>query len=957
MPGGRLYAQQYYFKHYSIEDGLAQSQVMSIYQDNNHYLWFGTQSGVSRFNGTDFVNYAKIDGIHGNMVSSIFQDNDRILLRTGIGISSFENNHVTDFFLAAGYAWDSHLLKTRDNKLWLIGRTRLYMLVGNKLKRVVIGKDDEKVKAITLNKEGDIYAAVAGEGVFCLTKDKWIKKVDFDSTYKKIDVSKIQFDRFDKSKLWMLTLDKLYQVVNGVIQPFQNPLLNKYKGLLMDIAQDKDGAIWLGGDNGALYLNRDNSIRFTHANGFTNRAVTAIYCDKEDIIWLATDGDGFYKFQGLNVVSYQKIDDTPLPIIGGLAQDKLNNVWGSTSDMGLIKIKNNHLSNVLLPDTNPLSRTVICLNYKEQQPLLIGTAAGLWQLDGDKFSRVDKLFVQYINKVYCDDSNRIWVGTNTGVYYAEKGHFKQVEGSKRGVVTFCSAGKDSIFTGEYGGIDLIVKGKLDASFQLKQLKNVTILSILKVNHLLLIATFGEGIYLADIVNHRLKNISSLDGLKSNDVYSLIASDKNTIWAGTGKGINKFRIDEANLSVSLINDIIPNPTAEYNQNAILKFDNKIWLSNGLGIFAYNISNDAGIHRPVINIEGVNLISQSNTKADNLVISANNPLNGFKFRYSNSRIVILFKGIYFTDPENLLYQYRLTGLEDQFSVPTRSNKVDYTSLKPGKYQFQVRAISAGGIKSAVKCITIEIIPVFYQTTWFYLLMFILLIGLIVLIQQYIIYYKKQQNALLEKLKREEQIKIREQTAEDFHDDIGNKLTRIAILADVLKNKTLSENGDQQKLIDQIKENATALYTDTKDILWALDPQSENLFEILSFIKNLAVDIFSNTGIALEFNMFDFKDNKFELPLDFSRNISMIFRELLHNILKHAEPSKVIINCFVQDQKITIELKDDGKGFDTEFVNHGKGLNNIRARAQRINGEIQVFSVIGAGTNVKLIFNMNG
>src|SRR6185437_6047620 len=139
---------------------------------------------------------------------------------------------------------------------------------------------------------------------------------------------------------------------------------------------------------------------------------------------------------------------------------------------------------------------------------------------------------------------------------------------------------------------------------------------------------------------------------------------------------------------------------------------------------------------------------------------------------------------------------------------------------------------------------------------------------------------------KLKRDEQIKIREQTAEDFHDDIGNKLTRIAILADVLKNKTHSENNDQKKLIDQIKENASALYTDTKDILWALDPQSENLFEILSFIKNLAIDIFSNTDIILEFNQFEFKEGRFELQLDFSRNISMICREVLHNSLKHAD-----------------------------------------------------------------------
>jgi len=952
-----LCAQQYYFKRYGIEDGLAQSQVTSIYQDNGNYLWFGTQSGVSRFNGTDFVNYTKINGIHGNMVGSVFQDNKRILLRTGIGLSSVENNRVTNFFVAANYAFDNHLLKSHDGKIWLIARGKLYQLLKDRLSRFVVANDYERVAAIALNNDGEINAAVAGEGIFCLSNNKWIKKAAFDSSYKKLDIAKIQFDRFDKNKIWLLGMDKLYQVVNGVVAVFRDPLLDKYNGEFLDIAQDREGAIWLGSDNGAFYIGKTSSIHFTHSNGFTSRAVTAIYCDREDIVWLASNGEGVYKFQGFNLVSYDKIGGSPMPIVAGMSGDKYGNIWGCTSRIGLIRIRDNHLSNVLLPDTNAMASSAICLSYQNKQPLLIGASRGVWQLDGDKFTRVDKQFTQYINTITYDKNNRIWVGTPAGLYYEEGGRFKQVESPSRSVVALCAIGKDSILAGTFDGVTLIVNHKIDTGFRIPRLKNTTILSILKVNRLLLIGTVGEGIFLLDIKNGKLKNISSLNGLKSNDVYSLLAADENTIWAGTGKGIDKFQLNEADLSVKLINDIVPNPTVEYNQNSILKFDNKIWLSNNVGIFAFDIPNGQNLHRPVINVEGVKLITQSNTKSGSSSQAKSSAVRGYQFHYSNNRIVISFKGIYYTDPDHLQYQYRLIGLESRFSAPSKSTTVDYTSLKPGKYRFEVQAVSAQGTKSDVKSIAIEIIPAFYQTSWFYILMFILLVALIVLLQQYVIYRKKVQKALIERLKREEQIKIREQTAEDFHDDIGNKLTRIAILADVLKKKTSNESDDGKKLIEQIKENASALYTDTKDILWALDPQSENLVEIFSFVKNLATDVFSHTDIRVQFNQFDFKQNKYELPLDFSRNISMIFREILHNVLKHANASEVTINCLLKGQRITIEVADNGKGFNPQLVHEGKGLNNIRVRARRINGEIEIVSGNGTGTVIKLHFNVNG
>ena len=88
-------------------------------------------------------------------------------------------------------------------------------------------------------------------------------------------------------------------------------------------------------------------------------------------------------------------------------------------------------------------------------------------------------------------------------------------------------------------------------------------------------------------------------------------------------------------------------------------------------------------------------------------------------------------------------------------------------------------------------------------------------------------------------EEQMKVRQKTSEDFHDEMGNKLTRISVLSDILETQMLGEQQEQKKLIAQIKENVAALYAGTKDILWSLQPESDNLYEILNRIKDFGID----------------------------------------------------------------------------------------------------------------------
>jgi signal transduction histidine kinase len=139
--------------------------------------------------------------------------------------------------------------------------------------------------------------------------------------------------------------------------------------------------------------------------------------------------------------------------------------------------------------------------------------------------------------------------------------------------------------------------------------------------------------------------------------------------------------------------------------------------------------------------------------------------------------------------------------------------------------------------------------------------------------------------------------------------------------------------------------------------LDPKSDNLFEILNHIRDFGNELFLDTAIEFEFNGIEESLNKVKLPMEYSRNIPMIFKELLNNTLKHAHATRVIINVDrMQKDELQITLSDNGCGFTKNGSFKGQGINNIITRTKRIGGDIDINSEKGRGTFVELTVRIN-
>ncbi len=194
---------------------------------------------------------------------------------------------------------------------------------------------------------------------------------------------------------------------------------------------------------------------------------------------------------------------------------------------------------------------------------------------------------------------------------------------------------------------------------------------------------------------------------------------------------------------------------------------------------------------------------------------------------------------------------------------------------------------------------------------------------------------------RLRNEEQDKIRQRTAEDFHDELGNKLTRINLLSSIAISKMNQHEDDSLKnIVHQIQQNITSLYKGSKDIIWSLQPQSDYLSEIFERVRTNALELLDGAGIEFHYDMQEAANAVGKINIETQklnpeagRNIIMIFKEGVNNIIKHAAAKNVNLEITVKEDAFLMHLKDDGFGIDVSTIQFGNGIKNMRRRAERI------------------------
>jgi len=954
-----LYAQKYNFHHYDLTNGLAQSQVLAICQDKEKQIWLSTLGGINSFDGKKFSSYSIEDGLMSNSNFVIASDHKGNVWWGGnTGLTAFTNKGIVNYKFKDKVNVRSifKLVADKNDNIWSVAASKLFKLVDSQLvSQDIIAKKDY-VSSLQTDKQGNLYASLYHSGIYKLDKGSWKLVISVKDQFIKDFVFS---DRTPGAVVFVSNMG-LFQCDSNHMKKIDIPSSFSEVNELTCIKQDNHKNLWVGTNKGAFMISGQSVKYFNEYDGFTNERVFNMYCDEDDRMWFGIDGDGLYSYENDDFIIYDKTQGLNNEAVMSMAKGSKGQLYWGTNGGGLWSFANHRLKQEIVKSGESSKLRVNCLLSDSEDNLWVGTDnLGLWvkKKGRSAYAPVSVKDNQIFFHMAEDPLKTIWIATAGGCFYLENGEMNKVPSTH-----FCSAilakGPDSVFIATVNGLQLIRDKKLDPNFNLSSVAGKNVITLLAHGSFLLIGTNDYGLYIWNTKTNAINNINTKSGLLSNTIYS-IDIIKDALWLGTGKGINKFRITNHS-RMTLAKESIFNPIVECNQNAILHTDTNILVGTTRGVFIYKTNKDEKA-APVPNtvIQSVWLpVKVKDSVRYGYQKGYKLPIN-LSLSSDKSHIEIEFQAIDFSDNRDILYQHQLEGLDKTYGKAEPRDYVEYPNLPPGQYTFKVRAVNSDGRYKTPAVFSFTITPTFVQSATFKILVIVIFFSVAYGIYRYKLYQNNRKALYIENLKLEEQAFVRRQTAEDFHDDLGNKLTRINLLSEPLDRKITKDKPDEKILIQHIRTSVDELYSGTKNILWALNPDNDNLYDVYELIANFGRELFDSSDVLYQVSDNDTAYKKIRLPLGTGRNIILICKELLHNILQHAEAKTVTLAIGITSYKqICITISDNGRGFDKEhLVPTGNGLRNMQNRAKRLNGKLEIDSNINVGTTSQVIFPIPG
>jgi signal transduction histidine kinase len=192
-----------------------------------------------------------------------------------------------------------------------------------------------------------------------------------------------------------------------------------------------------------------------------------------------------------------------------------------------------------------------------------------------------------------------------------------------------------------------------------------------------------------------------------------------------------------------------------------------------------------------------------------------------------------------------------------------------------------------------------------------------------------------------------RLRLRISHDLHDQIGAGLSSIALLSDSVNGPALP--GAARSQVQRIGESARTMVGDLRDIVWAMDPGSDRLDDLVSRMRDLIPTLLP--GMKVDFHAPQGAQLVRPIAMTARRDLYLMFKEILNNIARHARATEVRIELGLSAGLLTLMVADNGIGFDPGRTSPGTGWKSLRARAERLGASFEMVSEAAGGTSVKV------
>lgn len=1009
-----LSAQLTTFKQLIPEAGPSPGHVNDFLKTSDGFLWTASQDGLYRYDGYNMTVF-RPNNRDSNSLSNAFiwtmleASNNQLWLGTyGSGLACYDRakEKFHTYPLPTGSAGRQSVKVIRENKAGelLLGTENglwIFQPKSQDFLAVTAASNDLKLSIVydihPLDDNENHYLIAATEGLFVYSPEKGLLPSSLQGRGVTAIVAKDQ-------QLWVGGFDGLYQVqfdtspsFLDIIQHYEfasnqnSPLAAAINCLLLDL----DGMLWIGSFNGLYQLNTQAKgaipIALSSLPGqqLPDLQINSIFQVEPGLIWIATRQGISYRSNA--PVVFHHLNQAAIgnalcsDVILGSIEDEEGNWWLGTKE-GLTKIDCQYDDNSPIPHIKSINcfspgnmsgmpeAYVINSRKTGGEQWFTFWRGGLGKLNTDSKSPklegipgLNKLTNNAgIHDILTDSRGNSWIATpNRGIIQWDREadtlviHEPQTD-QAGGLVSpyifyLLEDAQNRIWAGTANG-GLCVKAPDTDVFDCylqdatadSSLSNNMVLSVFEDSKQRIWACTAGGLNLW-LGDNRFQSFTSQDGLPSEVVYGMLEDDEGQLWLSTNNGLVCMKEKDGRWAFQVFVEEDGLQANEFNQYAFFKTARGLLCfggPNGLTYFDPRQIKPYS-HQPMVAITDFQLFNRSQEVGDILDKSINETAY-LELSYQQNYLAFEFAALGYSQAEQNTYAYQMTGVDQDWVYSGQRRYVSYPKLAPGNYTFSVKAANHDHIWSTnIKTLNIHICPPWWHRWWAYALY---AIGTLLLLWA-ILNARIQRVRRLEQARQSEREAFRKKTARDFHDEAGNQITKMSLLTAVMKRTTRHET-ELSPMLEQLEQNIQSLRTGMRDFIWVLDPQNDNLYDLMLRLKLFGQDLFEHAQANFTFP--DMQENWRQLSLNSPtrRHLLLIFKEAMHNSIKHADASLVQFELELRAKQLQMKLQDNGTGLGSELpATQGSGLRNMHQRAKTIGGILHISKHNAGGTEVSL------
>lgn len=743
------------FRNFGLDKNAFPSRIECVNQASTGELYIGTLAGLVIYNGYSFDQIFEKDGLAENAISTISVRDSSVWIGHWAGSLTILNPYTREIVVAdikaeVGYNSISNITPISD--------TSAYVITNDGQALHYSPKGLEQVLLPELNPEHQVKQLIKDtSGFFVLTNNavyKWQgdgsnngMKIIFQTTQEITAAHYLQVGQW------------VFGVGNKVID-FNSKTnntkvvaeLNEFSSVV-SIIQDFEEFIWIATNNSGILKYHSitgSKESITRNNGLSYNQIRYLFHDREGQVWIATSA-GLDQYLGRSFLLFDRKVGLIDNLIWDFTRFHEQILLATPSGLHLMDI-NKEGQFVLLKtfDLNGEEPRKIVTGQGSQQIFVITDKHNLWT---GNFGRDLVQIEDVAGKTLCleDVNGEIWVGTNKGIIKLQNN--KAVEqysveiglgGTKVNGIYYSKTKNETWITALGGSCALYRDGRFKLyGAQEGMVSNIIQDAAFDSDGNPWFATYDEGvIYLKDDKFHRLSDYVELS---SNTTFAIAIDKDDAVWIGHNWGLDMYKIPYGTITnFTSANGFMG---IEVNPGAIsIDKNNNLWMGTLLGLLRFTPANlRTNLSEPISRITRARIGEFQLTYK-----------NSYRLDFSESNLELNFAGVSLVNPEDNRFHYRLIGVNDKWRVKDDLSPIEYASLPPGDFRFELKTCNGQDVCSSNPAVfEFSILPPFYRTWWFYTVLFVFVVIAIFLMDRFrVLSLVDEKNVISEKLLESEQ-----------------------------------------------------------------------------------------------------------------------------------------------------------------------------------------------------------